>query len=122
MTVQSIKPAIPVRLDIGLYEGDSWSLGVAVRFPDLTGYGYPVNDLTDCVVEGQIRSGYNQPAIAEIKTEILDVAERRVRIYLDPEDTVDDLSGMWDLQITHESGYMRTWFRGTSTMEWQSTE
>jgi hypothetical protein len=119
--VRQIKPAIPVRLDIGLYEGDSWSLGVSVTFPDLSGYGYPVSDLTDCVVKGQVKPGYNQPETATMKVDYIDRTARRVKIYLDPDDTIGDHSGRWDLQIVHTpSEFQRTWFTGEVVMERQS--
>jgi hypothetical protein len=116
VALSQLKPAIPVRLDIELHEGDSWSLGESVTFPGLLGYGYAVNDLTDCVVLAQIKPGYNQPASATMAVDYLSRAERRVRVYLNPVETDGDLSGRWSLQITHTpTGYTRTWLKGAAT-------
>lgn len=120
----------PAVLDIGVYQGDTMSLAVALRqqtdpatWADPEVPEYEPIDLTGVIFAAQIRPRAGSMTLwAEMRVEMVDAPQGRVELVLDADESANvRRDARWDLEATFPDGSVRTLLHGAVVLTKQVT-
>lgn len=113
--------ALPVSKNLNIYEGDTFRFVFRLRQQDLFGEaGAPVN-LSGSIVRSQIRPAENSETVLAEFTATHNDDGGEVTLMLTPAVTASLVDGVWDAQVQFPDGTVRTYLKGTVTVNQEVT-